>query len=407
MIFWIAAAAMAALAGLLLVLPLLRGRGGAAARGAYDLAIYRDQLAELERDLARGVLTEDQAATARTEIERRMLQASDRQNRPLAAAGPARSLALVLVLAVPAATALLYGQLGNPGLPGHPLAARQTPPPAPMTPDGNNLADLADRLAARLEQSPGDIQGWVLLARTYGEIGRYLDAAQAYRRAIANGDESAPTRASLGEVLTAAGGGRVGPEARAAFAEALERDPANPRALYYGGLAYAQAGRLAEALEVWRGLAAQTPPDAPWKELLDARIASTQAALDGAPPPEIARSAPEPSEGSSAAGSPAARDLGRGPGPSQEDVAAAAEMSEDQRQAFIRSMVDRLAARLEEEPDDLAGWLRLTRAYAVLGEREQAVAALDQASALAEKLPADAPEHGAIAQARAMLAGRP
>ena len=403
MIFWVAASAMAALAVLLLVLPLWRGRGAAAARDAYDLAIYRDQLAELERDLARGVLTTDQAATARTEIERRMLQASDRKNRPLAAAGPARALALVLALAVPGAAAVLYGQLGNPGLPAHPLAARQTPAPAPMAPDGTNLSDLADRLAARLEPSPGDIQGFILLARTYGELGRYLDAAQAYRRAIANGDETSATRASLGEVLTAAGGGRVGPEARAAFAEALERDPANPRALYYGGLAYAQSGRLAEALEVWRGLAAQTPPDAPWKELLDSRIASTQAALDGEPPPEIARPAPEPQPAPGAA-SP---DLGRGPGPSQDDVAAAAEMSNDQRQAFIRSMVDRLAARLEEEPDDLAGWLRLTRAYTVLGEREQAVAALDQASALAEKLPADAPEHGAIAQARAMLAGRP
>ncbi len=403
MIFWVAASVMAALAVLLLVLPLWRGRGAAAARDAYDLAIYRDQLAELERDLARGVLTSDQAATARTEIERRMLQASERKHRPLAAAGPARALALVLALAVPGAAVVLYGQLGNPGLPAHPLAARQSPPPAPVAPDGNSLSDLADRLAARLEQSPGDIQGFILLARTYGELGRYLDAAQAYRRAIANGDESSETRASLGEVLTAAGGGRVGPEARAAFAEALERDPANPRALYYGGLAYAQAGRLAEALDVWRSLAAQTPPDAPWKELLDNRIASTQAALDGEPPPEIARPAPEP-QPAPGASSP---DLGRGPGPSQEDVAAAAEMSNDQRQAFIRSMVDRLAARLEEEPDDLAGWLRLTRAYTVLGEREQAVAALDQASALAEKLPADAPEHGAIAQARAMLAGRP
>lgn len=390
MSFWIAALAMAALAVLLLVLPLWRSRGTAATREAYDLAIYRDQLAELERDLARGVLNQDQAAAARTEIERRMLHTNERGSQELGAARPARLLVPFLALAVPAAAVALYWPLGNPGLPGQPLAERQAPAPA----EQDNIGDLVTRLAQRMAQNPGDLDGWRLLARTYGQIGRYQDAAEAYRQAIANGDETAPARAALGEMLTAAADGIIGPEARAAFAEALERDPADARALYYGGLAYAQADRLTEALEVWRGLASATPEDAPWKALLDGQIARTQAALDGKPLPDVAEATPQ------AAPRPQPE---VGPGPTQEDVAAAAELSNDERQAFIRSMVDRLAARLEDEPDDLAGWLRLTRAYTVLGERDRASEALDQAAALAKTLPSESPEHSAIAQARAAL----
>ncbi len=386
MIFWAFAGLLTAVAVGLLLLPLLRRTGETLPRQAYDLNVYRDQLGEVERDLDRGVLTEDQAAAARTEIERRLLGAAERQPetaREVRGKGPssrrAGLLAAGLALGLPAGAFSLYLLIGAPGVPSIPLAERAT-----TADDPTDMATLVERLARRLAANPEDPQGWRLLARSYGQLGRFDEAAAAFRQAIARGGEDAETWASLGEMLTAATGGLVTPEARQAFATALRHNPDDPRARYYGGLAFAQDERFQDALGVWQSLQADSPLDAPWRNLLEQQIARTQAALGieggGAPTPAPA------------------------PGPTAEDRAAAADMTADERAAFIRSMVDRLATRLENEPDDLDGWLRLTRAYTVLGERDKATEALDRATELAAKLPADAPERKAIESARAALA---
>jgi len=383
MTFWLFAGLLTALAVGLLLLPLLRRAGTTLPRQAYDLTVYRDQLAEVERDVERGVLTPDQAAAARTEIERRLLGAAESQ--PEADGGGRDKepggrrpglLSAGLALGLPAGALSLYLLLGAPGVPSIPLAERPNTEGSPT-----DMAQLVDQLAGRMAANPDDPQGWRLLARSYGQLGRFDEAAAAYRQAIARGGADAETWASLGEVLTAGADGMVTPEARQAFATALQQNPNDPRARYYGGLAYAQDDRFKEALEVWRSLEADSPPDAPWRNLLEQQIARTQETLG--------------MEGGSA---PA-------PGPTAQDRAAAAEMAPEQRAAFIRSMVERLATRLESEPDDLDGWLRLIRAYTVLGERDKATEALERATALAAELPADAPEHKAIDSARAALAG--
>jgi cytochrome c-type biogenesis protein CcmH len=399
MIFWIIAGALTALAVAGLLLPLLRRPRAGIDRGAYDLTVYRDQLAEIDRDLARGDIGTDQAAAARTEIERRMLAiappaiaVSDAQSEA-AAPRPTRLVGAVLAIAVPAAAVGIYLFLGAPGAPSQPFAGRVTTADA-TTQGGAAMAQLAERLAERLAAAPDDRDGWILLARTYTELQRFDAAARVYGQAIENGFDEAEMHAARGEALTAAAGGSVTPEARGAFAAALERDPDQSRARYYAGLAMAQDGRVREAMDVWTVLLRESPEDAPWRPFIADQVRRAASALGETPPPEAAEAAQPPVPPSIGAA-----------GPSQVDMEAAGEMSDEDRAAFIRTMVERLASRLETEPDNLEGWLQLARAYGVLGEAERAEAALARADALVRDLPAEAPERAAVAAARASLPG--
>jgi len=381
MIFWALAGAMAALLVLALTWPLLRTRGAAPAAADYDRAVYRDQLTELEQDVTRGLINDAEAEAARREIERRLLQTeAPRGAAPDRAAPWLRRLALVLVVALPPALGLgLYLQLGTPGLPGLPLAGRD--PGGPV-----EVALLAERLAARVADNPDDVEARLVLAQVYERSGSYAEAAGHYREAIAlvakQGPVPGPLHAALGETLVAADGGRVGREARLAFAAAIEADPGNSRARYYAGLAMAQDGRLQDAIGVWQSLAEDSPPGSPWLGLLQEQIARAAQEL-GIEPPVSAR--PE-----------APADQPRGP--TAGDVEAAQDMTPEQRQAFIRSMVDQLATRLQAEPADPDGWLRLARAYVVLGEADKARAALAAAETQIAALPEAAPERAGLTQ---------
>jgi len=384
MIFWALAGAMAALLVLALAWPLLRTRGGAPAAADYDRAVYRDQLAELEQDVMRGLINDAEAEAARREIERRLLQTEAPGGAGGSAPGRAapwlRRLALVLVVALPPAFGLgLYLQLGTPGLPGLPLAGRDPGGPA-------EVALLAERLAARVADNPDDLEARLVLAQVYERSGNYAEAAGHYREAIAlvakQGPVPGPLHAALGETLVAADGGRVGREARLAFAAAIEADPGNSRARYYAGLAMAQDGRLQDAIGVWQSLAEDSPPGSPWLGLLQEQIARAAQEL-GIEPPVSAR--PE-----------APADQPRGP--TVGDVEAAQDMTPEERQAFIRSMVDQLATRLEAEPADPDGWLRLARAYMVLGETDKAREALAAAETRIAALPEAAPERASLSR---------
>ena len=403
MTFWALAGVMTMAVVALLLVPLLRRPARWAARRDYHMAVYRDQLAEIERDLTRGVLTDGQAVAARTEIERRLLAAADRAPEPgrdqrapagrVPASGRGRNLAAGLTIGLPAAAVGLYLALGAPGVPSAPFAERPVPEQTP--PD---MIQMVEGLAERMAQSPDDPAGWRLLGRSYIQLGRFDQAVEALRQAIAKGSDEAQVWASLGEALVAANGGRVVPGARTAFAAVLERDPGEPRARYYGGLALAQDGRLRQAMDYWLALAADAPADAPWRAVVEeqARLVAADLGLDPADPALAALKRP-------AAGS----DGGPSSGPSAADRQAVDEMTPEQRDDFIRSMVDGLAARLEENPDDLEGWLRLIRAYQVLGETERATAAVQRAATLAASLPPDAPERRAVEAARRALDAAP
>ncbi|MGH6962051.1 MAG: c-type cytochrome biogenesis protein CcmI, partial [Dongiaceae bacterium] len=342
------------------------------ARASFDLAVYRDQLAELERDLARGVLTPDQAAAARLEIERRMLAAADAEGtamKPPKSSAMSRWPGWFVAAGVPLAALLLYLQLGQPDLPLQPQAQR------PATADGDvpedhsdpELTALATQLAERLAADPSDAKGWQLLGRTYNVLRRFADSAAAYAQAIERGAADPAVYSAYGEALTMAANGEVTALARRAFEDALLTDPEETRARYYIALAQAQAGRLKEALDLWVKLEADAPADAPWLPGVTARVEQTAKLLELDAATLPGRRVP----------------VAASAGPTGEDMAAAADLSPEERQAFIRGMVDRLAARLVQQPNDVEGWTRLAASYSVLGDPRKSRDAWQRAAALA------------------------
>ena len=354
MALWFPLALMTAAAVFIVLWPLGRARLATASGG--DLAVYRDQMRELERDRSAGLIGSAEADAARVEISRRLLAAADAQGQaPAASLAPwrRRFIAVAALIALPFGAVALYLALGFPGLPDQPLAARA------LGPENRSIAALVAQVEDRLERNPQDGRGWEVLAPVYMRLGRFDDAVKARRNAVRLLGASPTREADLGEALVAAANGVVTAEAKAAFDRALALDARDPRAKFFAGLAAQQDGKDAEAAAIWRDLLAHAPADAPWANM----VRQSLARLENATP------------------QPAA------PGPSAADVAAAADMSPQARVQMVRSMVERLAERLTRDGSDLDGWVRLVRAYLVLGEDERA--------------------RGAAADARRALAGDP
>ena len=385
MIFWLVIAVMTATALALVLAPLALRHRKAPRRVEFDMAIYRDQLDELESDRARGLVGDDQSEAARLEIQRRMLAAAKRDGGdsapPVAAeeadgadeagdaapGGKARPWFLMGAVgaAVPALAVALYLVLGSPGKPGQPFSgvAQQGGGAAGQEIAGQEMAGQSieaaiANLVRRLEQDPGNLEGWLLLGRSLITLERYAESAQALATAVRLSGGDPDIIGSMAEAMVFAAEGIVTADALTAFETVLGVNPDDAAAQYYIGIALAQQGRPDEALEMWRKLAAETPADAPWRGDLVTWMR---------------RAAEE--TGIELGSIPSAPATARQPGPSQEDMAAAAEMSPDERMEMIRAMVDRLATRLAEEPDDLEGWRRLANAYRVLGENTKAAAA--------------------------------
>jgi cytochrome c-type biogenesis protein CcmH len=212
-----------------------------------------------------------------------------------------------------------------------------------------SVESLVARVEAHLEANPDDGRGWEVVSPVYMRLGRFDDAVKARRNVLRLLGVNAPREADLGEALTGVANGVVTADAKAAFQRALQHDPGDFRARYFLGLAAEQDGRAAEAAELWRGLLAQAPADAPWAELVRQSLARV-----------------DPSAATAK-------------GPSAEDVAAASELSPERRADMVRGMVERLAERLSREGSDVEGWLRLVRAYMVLGDRDKAASAANDA----------------------------
>ena len=311
--------------GVLLV-PLLRQRATAVPRLDNDLAIYRDQLGELEREQAAGRLPETEAKAARTEIERRILTAADfdRRGQDAKEAAPKdtatlhRFLPPALCLAVPLVALGLYLQIGRPGLPAQPFVAHATTAPQD---------DLPAQIAAA-------------------------------RKNAADHPDDPEALSALGEALTLEADGVVTRPAVDALTKALKLQPGDARAAFYLGLHEQQSGDTEAALKRWRALEAQSPPGAPWLPTLRAEIRK-------------------------AGGTPAPTTTAPGmPTPNQDQVAAMSRLSPEERQKTIRAMVDGLDAKMRETPGDRDGWLRLANARKVLGDHARTSEAFARADAL-------------------------
>lgn len=356
----------------IILLPLWRGARHVAARGEFDRAVYRDQLAELERDLARGLIVEGEAQAARIEIQRRLLATDTIAAAP--EAPPRRHgsprLALAVSVLVAAAGTALYVRLGSPAVPDTPFASRTTTQPtmAGAAPHMDMKA-AAQRLAEKLQADPSNPENWALYARTEASLGDWNKASTGFQRAIELGDTSADIYESYGEMLVLAGGGIVSPAARDSFLKALTTEPQSQVARYYLALADGQAGETQKAISAWLALAAELPEDSPMRDGIARGIESAARSAGIAAPP-LPKGLPADAPAATAAG------------PSPDQMEAAADMPAADREQMIRGMIAKLAARLEAEPNDLDGWLRLGRAYSVEGETDKAVDAFDHAARL-------------------------
>ncbi|MES0099920.1 c-type cytochrome biogenesis protein CcmI [Mesorhizobium sp. M0019] len=354
MLFWVIAAILTLGASLAVLLPLAGGSKNASAAGDHDLEVYRDQLAELDRDMARGLIQPMEAEEARAEIARRILRLSNAGHADDTATQPSRSTRLVAtaaVLLVPLVSWGLYGQLGSPDLPSQPLSERLAKNPADSSVD-----ELIARAEAHLAANPSDGRGWDVLAPVYLRMQRYADAVTAYRNAIRLDGDSAARQAGLGEAIANAAGGIVSAEAQAAFEAALKLDPANPKASFYLAMGMAQEGRIAEATAAWQKMLAALPQGSPWRGAVEQALAESAAR-------SVASEAPAK-------------------GPTAEDIDAASSMSPQDRQAMISTMVAGLDEKLRQNPRDEEGWMQLVRSYAVLGKTDQARDALNRGIAV-------------------------
>ena len=390
MIFWIITTAMAVLVAAMLILAMRRPQGGDAsgddAAERSDLQVYREQLREVERDLARGVVSESDAERVRVEVSRRIL-AADARGRDTGtgpqASGSARGVALVLAVLIIAGSGALYLGLGTPGygdlgLKQRITTARQlyetrmsqaeavaqvTPaPPVELDPE---YKALIEQLRVKAAEQPDDLQGQLLLAHHEARSGN-LDAALAAQARVIDlmGDKvGAEEYAQYGELLIVAANGYVSPEAEAALRKALELDPRHGPAGYYWGLMLAQTGRPDLAFRIWERTLRQGPDDAPWLVPIRESIEEMawRAGAVNFEMPDKRRRAP-----------PLA-------GPTDEDVNAAADMSAEDRQAMIRSMVARLSDRLATEGGSPEEWARLIGALGVLGDGDRAKAIFGEA----------------------------
>ena len=379
----------------ILLLPFMRDKNadksssadqGLTTRSAYDLTVYKDQIKEIERDHERGLFDEVQAEAARLEIQRRMLALAESEPDAVYASPTGRKFVIALIAGmVPVGAFVMYGFLGSPATPDFPFAER--PQQNQQAVVGETTVKLLERLKARLESQPNNIQGWLLLARSSMSVEKYEQAASAYRKAIALGASNPDIAVDYAEALSVSGGAVVTDEARKIFADTVIRDPLNTKARYYLGLAQAQQGNIKEALQAWVDLRALSPPNAPWSQVVNRQIARAVQDL-GLKSPNLKPSAAiqalmENSKSPVRAVSPEMQ-APQAPvrGPTAGDVEAAGQMSAKDRAAFIRSMVQRLADRLKENPNDRNGWLRLARAYDVLGEKKKAQEARAKAESL-------------------------
>jgi cytochrome c-type biogenesis protein CcmH len=352
MTLWVIFAVMTAAAVLAVLWPL--GRKPADPSGGSDRAVYLDQLEEVDRDRAADLIGEAEAETARIEISRRLLaaaaaEASAPQPSGSAATARRQHAALASVVLVPLVALGFYLKLGSPNIPGQSAFARLNEPQ-----QDRSIANLIAQVEDHLARNPNDGAGWEVIAPVYLRLGRFADAVMARKKVIAlNGD--GPARESdLGEALVAAANGVVTDEAKLAFEHAAAGDAHDVKARYYLGLADEQDGNHDAAAQKWRALLKDAPADAPWRDFVGTALA---------------RVTGEPVSST---------------GPNAADIAAAENMPEGQRTEMIRGMVQRLADKLHADGNDIEGWMRLVRAYAVLGDRDNAKsAAADARRALA------------------------
>ncbi len=353
MALWIAFLVMTVLAASIVLIPIWRRRQLDTGLGGGDIAVYADQLKEVDRDVKLGLIGPSEAEAAKTEISRRILRA-DESSGAVTVNGSKRAHLLVgaiILLAMPAITIGIYLDLGSPSMTDQPLAARKTTALEQQSPE-----DLIARLDERLATNPDDLKGWDVAGPIYARMGRYADAVTAFQNAIRLGGSDARREAGLGEALTANAQGVVTSEARAAFERASALEPNLPLPKMYLALALSQDGRLADSVAAWKAVIATGRGYEPWVKAARKELETVEAELAKETGSQI-----QPVPGSGGASGPAVT------GPS-----------------MIQSMVQRLRERLDTEGGTPEEWARLIKSYLVLGRTGEAKVTYEKARAAFE-----------------------
>jgi cytochrome c-type biogenesis protein CcmH len=385
MTFWIFAGGLTVLALAAMLWPLLRPKKQTAMRSSYDVQIYKDQLKEVEADLARGTLTEAEAKASRTEVSRRLLAAADAEAHESlsgnAPSGASRVLAIAVSLAVLAGGFGIYQQLGVQGMPDFPLDERVSSRPsqevaekaaaqgAAGLPDIVQIdpkhLELVEQLQNVLKDRPDDLRGHQMLADNLAQLGKYAEArvAQDNVMRILGDEATAANYAAHAEIMIVAADWYVSPAAEEALAHAFQIDPSNQLARYYAGVLMIQRQDYAQTYSLWSGLLEEGPADAPWISVIESQIEAV-AAEAGITPSTLN-------------------------GPSADQVNAAGDMSDEERTEMIGGMVAQLSERLATEGGTAEEWARLIRAYGVLGETGKASEIWNEAKEVFADSPSD------------------
>ena len=352
MIFWLISAALTLAAVSAALLPLTKRQAAVVPADANDLEVYKDQLRELADDLARGLISPENASAAKLEISRRILRldteaptqsGSTRSNWPTKAAVGA-------ALMIPVIGWGGYLLSGQPQMPDQPIAVRMSTPPANAP-----IEVLLAKTEQHLALNPNDGKGWEVIAPVYLRLGQFEKAALAFRQTLKLNGASLKNELGLGEALAGLNNGLIGPDAEEAFQRAAALAPDDPQPKILLAAALAQRGQYRQAKAAFQAILATAPADAPWRAIVEQSIANL----------ETAQTKPVPDAGQ--------------PGPTAADVENAAGMSAADRTAMIEGMVANLDEKLKNNPADKAGWLRLIRSYAMLGKPDTALEALERA----------------------------
>ncbi|AXI47194.1 c-type cytochrome biogenesis protein CcmI [Sulfitobacter sp. SK012] len=347
------------------VVPVIRNRTGVVSHSESAQAMLNDQLGEVERDVARGLISTEDGRSATVEIQRRIIATDRRETLTSTPSGSGAWAMLLAAFFVPVAATILYLSIGSPMIPSSVFADRSEELEVLTRQD-----ELTQRLFLQLssEENGGATEGWLLLANAYMGMRKYDKAADAYGRVLGRDEATFVEFGQFAEALILQENGFVTPVAERALDRSLQMEPGNIAGVYYKSFALAQTDQIDAAYSLLTSRLATEDGLPAWMESYIAQ-ANFYGEKLGKAPISLADYAPVLK------------------GPTAEDVANASDLSVEDRNAFISSMVERLAARLEDKPDDLDGWLQLARAYTVLGDQDQALLAYRQAEPLAEALP--------------------
>ena len=397
MTLWLILTILTAGAAIIVATPFIL-RNVNAGEAAASLAVYKDQLAEVERDKAQGLIEEAEAASARVEIERRILSAGKGENAPAERIAPNWQYRMVtgVTAIVVLGSVGLYASLGRPELSSVAPQAQdawaqraavaanagaqgQVSQTADGQPGAGDVDALVKRQEQRLEANPNDPDGWRVLGWSYDNTGRYQDAVTAYGRAVELQKDNATLRAIYGEAQVKAANGVVTEAALATFEAVLAINPSDERARFFKGVAKEQKADNQGAIDDWLALYKIAPADAEWTGDLRSRIEETaqKAGIDVST--KLAEAKPAAAAVAQAPSVPAHPGA---VGPSAADIENAKQLSEQDRQSMVSGMVDRLAGRLETSPKDPDGWIMLIRSRVAMKDEEKARAALEKAKSV-------------------------